>query len=63
MLDLPFFYLQDESGTLEVSPQFWKYFAISVPLATMTLGYWKISMWRKKKERARRFSEERKGEV
>ena len=48
---MPFFYLDDETEALQVSPTFWIWFAVAAPLTAITLGYWRLSLrWKRKKQ-------------
>ena len=62
-MDLPFFTLENDTGRLQVSSQFWKYLAISTPLTLATLVYWKVSMYYKKTQRGRQFAQASKEDV
>ncbi|KUJ18809.1 uncharacterized protein LY89DRAFT_780813 [Mollisia scopiformis] len=43
-----------ESGTSDfvISHQFWLYFALTIPLTILTVGYWKYRTWKQAKKRA-----------
>ncbi|OCK78099.1 hypothetical protein K432DRAFT_406761 [Lepidopterella palustris CBS 459.81] len=41
------FFQMNSSHNLVVSPQFWIYFAISVPMTLATIAYWRWMKWRK----------------
>lgn len=47
----PFFELEGKAKSLIVSPDFWVYIAISAPLTIVTLGYWRWSLARKRRQR------------
>jgi hypothetical protein len=51
MFSTPFFYLHGEDQVLAISPSFWVFVAIAVPLTSLTVLYWRWSLWRKRRER------------
>jgi hypothetical protein len=48
---MPLFYLEDGDHKLAVSPSFWIYVGISLPLTATILAYWRFSLYLKRRER------------
>jgi hypothetical protein len=48
---MPLFYLEDDDHKLAVSPSFWIYIGISLPLTATILAYWRVSLYLKRRER------------
>lgn len=45
---MPIFYLDQTTKALKISPTFWIYPAISLPLTGLTLAYWRLSLRQKR---------------
>jgi hypothetical protein len=52
LFSTPFFYLHDDRS-LAVSPSFWIFVAVSIPLTLLTVLYWRWSLLRKRRQRNR----------
>jgi hypothetical protein len=48
---MPLFYLEDDDRKLAVSPSFWIYIGISLPLTATIVAYWRVLFYLKRRER------------
>jgi hypothetical protein len=48
---MPFFELETGKKSLSISPDFWIYLAVSMPLTMATIAYWRYSLAQKRRQR------------
>jgi hypothetical protein len=48
---MPFFFLKEADKTLALSPSFWIYVAVTVPLTAVLLAYWRFMLHLKRRKR------------
>lgn len=47
-MGMPLFYLDDDTHALLYSADLWIYFAISIPLTALSVGYWRYVVSRRR---------------
>lgn len=48
---MPLFTVQEATGHLVVSQDLWKYFVVALPLTVLTLGLWRLEVYRMRRRR------------
>jgi hypothetical protein len=48
---MPFFHLDPKEKSFSVSPDFWIYIAVAMPLTVVTVAYWRWSLAQKRRQR------------